>query len=103
YALAVVAYQWLTGELPFQGSIPEVIAKHLSATPASIRAKVPDLPAGVEHVIMTALAKDPKARFGSILAFATALERASNQAMSHRISPAQGVLPPEQTAPLPPA
>ncbi len=33
YALAVVAYQWLTGELPFQGSAIEVNAKHLGATP----------------------------------------------------------------------
>jgi serine/threonine protein kinase len=96
YALAVVTYQWLTGEFPFQGSAPEVIAKHLGATPPSIRAKMPDLPAGVEHVIMTALAKDPKARFGSIQDFATALEQASHQSADLLTSPVQSFLPSEQ-------
>jgi serine/threonine protein kinase len=96
YALAVVAYQWLTGAFPFQGSAPEVIAKHLGATPPSMRAKVPDLPAGVEHVIMMALAKDPKARFGSVQDFATALEQASDQAATHLTAPAQSVLPSAQ-------
>lgn len=79
YALAVVAYQWLVGTPPFQGSAHEIIAKHLSASPPSLRARLPDLPAGVEHVIMTALAKDPKARFPTIQTFASALEQASKQ------------------------
>ncbi len=96
YALAVVAYQWLTGEFPFQGSAHEVIVKHLGATPPSMRAKVPDLPEGVEHVVMTALAKDPKARFGSVQDFATAFEQASNQTETHLTSPAQSVLPSTQ-------
>src|SRR5207249_2669825 len=53
--------------------------------PASLRQKVPSLSAEVEQVVMTALAKDPRARFGSMRAFATALEQASQVAPSHPV------------------
>src|SRR5207248_2441047 len=82
--------------------------------------------AEVEQVVMTALAKDPRARFGSMRAFATALEQASQAAPSHpvvlstqaplvsepaqptdeeRVTPAgQALLPtPVVTAPIQPA
>src|SRR5258708_34578253 len=45
--------------------------------PPSLREKVPAISPDVEQVVLTALAKDPKQRFGSVLAFATALEQAS--------------------------
>jgi len=38
---------------------------------------VPTIAPEVEHVVLTTLAKDPKQRFGSIQAFAIALEQAS--------------------------
>src|SRR5690242_8089182 len=59
YALGIVTYQWLSGELPFQGSATEIIVKHLSVPPASLLPKVPDLSSEVEQVLFTALAKDP--------------------------------------------
>jgi WD domain, G-beta repeat/WD40-like Beta Propeller Repeat len=45
--------------------------------PPSLCKKVPTISPDVEQVVTTALAKDPKQRFGSVLAFATALEQAS--------------------------
>jgi hypothetical protein len=39
---------------------------------------VPDLPDAVEKVVLTALAKDPLQRFGTVQAFAMALEQASH-------------------------
>jgi hypothetical protein len=44
--------------------------------PPSLREKVPELPAEVEQVIMTALAKDPWQRYPTVQEFAIALERA---------------------------
>jgi WD40 repeat protein len=77
YALAIIAYEWLSGARPFEGSYTEVFAKHLMTPPPPLCQKVPTLPSEVEQVILTALAKEPKERFGSVQAFATALAEAS--------------------------
>lgn len=79
YALAIVVYEWLTGERPFRGSFTEICSQHLFAPVPSLREKLPDIPAHVEQVITTALAKDAKQRFGSVQAFANALEQASQE------------------------
>jgi serine/threonine protein kinase len=77
YSLGIVVYEWLCGERPFHGSFTEIAVKQQLVAPASLREKVPGLSSDVEQVVMTALAKDPKGRFGSIRALATALEQAS--------------------------
>ena len=77
YSLGIVIYEWLCGERPFHGSFTEIAVKQQLVAPASLCEKVPDLSSDVEQVVMTALAKDPKSRFGSMRALATALEQAS--------------------------
>jgi len=77
YSLGVVVYQWLCGDYPFHGTLTDVAMQHLTMPPPSLREKVPAISPDVEQVVTTALAKDPKQRFGSLLAFATALEQAS--------------------------
>jgi serine/threonine protein kinase len=77
YALGIVAYEWLSGRRPFHGSFTEVAAHHHFTPPPSLLEHVPDLPETVEQVIFTALAKKPEQRFGSVSAFAKALEQAS--------------------------
>ncbi len=77
YALAVTVYEWLTGRLPFSGTFTEVAAKHMLTAPPPLRGSLPNLPSEVEQIIMTALAKDPRARFASVQAFARALAAAS--------------------------
>ena len=86
YALAITVYQWLCGELPFQGSSTEIIAKHLAVSPPSLCEKVPGIPPEVEQVVITALAKDPKARFASVRDFANALEQASQKTLLNNAS-----------------
>jgi len=76
YALAVVVYEWLCGDRPFHGSFTEIAIQHAVAPPPPLHEKVATLSPDVEHVVLTALAKDPKQRFGSIQAFAIALEKA---------------------------
>jgi len=98
YALGVVVYEWLCGERPFEGSVTEIMVKHLSMPPPTLRERVPAIPAEVEQVVLRALAKDPKARFASVATFAAAFEQASQRALSPTVR-----FPTEQPAPGPAA
>ena len=77
YSLAIVVYEWLRGERPFQGSFTEIAVKHNLVPPPSFHERVPGLTAAVEEVVLTALAKEPQQRFATVSAFAQALEQAS--------------------------
>jgi peptide/nickel transport system substrate-binding protein len=81
YALGVVVYEWLCGERPFEGSVSELIAQHLSVPPLPLHERMPEILPEIEQVVVRALAKDPKARFASVKDFATALEQASQRVL----------------------
>ncbi len=77
YALGIMAYEWLCGIRPFQGSTMwEIIDQHLFQSPPSLREMLPDLPPMVEACILKALAKDPCDRFATAQEFVTTLELA---------------------------
>ena len=99
YSLGVVVYEWLTGDLPFHGSFNEVVIKYTPVSPPPLREKVPTIPSEVEQVVLTALAKDPKERFLTIQAFATALEQASSSTIIHSHIP---LIPPSPQGTLSP-
>ena len=80
YALGVVVYEWLSGDLPFHGSFSEIGSQHILTLPPKLHEKIPAISPDVEEVVMATLAKDPQQRFASIRAFATAFE----QACQHR-------------------
>jgi tRNA A-37 threonylcarbamoyl transferase component Bud32 len=74
YALGVVFFEMLTGELPFSADTPmAVLLKHISDTPPSPRLIAPHLPELVDAVFDRALAKDPNDRFASAGEFANAM------------------------------
>lgn len=77
YALAIVAYEWLSGHCPFQGTLAEVHNLQLYEPPPSLCAQIPMFSPAVEYVIMKALSKRHEQRFVSVQAFAEALEQAS--------------------------
>src|SRR5947209_2888015 len=87
YSLAIVVYEWLTGERPFHGSFTEIAIKHSVVPPPPLREKLPTISPDVEQVVLTALAKDPKERFGNIQAFANALEQASHSDVPTFVNP----------------
>src|SRR5579864_1446160 len=66
YALGIVAYEWLCGGVPFQGSFAEITAKHLHAQPPTFREKNVNVPPAVEGIVMRALAKRPEERFPTV-------------------------------------
>ncbi len=95
YALGVMVYEWLSGELPFSGSLREIADQHLSAPPPPLRTKAPAIAPDVEKVVLTALAKDPESRFANLLAFASALEQASQLSQPYSSAPFSLTGPPD--------
>ncbi len=87
YALAIVVYEWLTGTWPFRGTPIEIAMQQQMTPPPPLRPQVPTLPVGVEQVVLTALSKNPKERFGTIQAFATALVQAAQSPLEQSASP----------------
>jgi len=77
YALGVIAYQMLSGELPIVGeSLAKIVMSINTLRPRPLRELVPHLSPAVEAVIDVALAKDPLRRFASAADFHEALRRA---------------------------
>jgi serine/threonine-protein kinase len=62
YALGVVAYEAVTGELPFRGTTREIVAQVTSVAPESPRHINPDIPAELDRLILELLEKDPGKR-----------------------------------------
>jgi YVTN family beta-propeller protein len=80
YGLGCLMYRALAGRPPFpRDSEMAVLHAHLYDEPPRVTDLRPDLPAGLDEVIRTALAKHPDDRFGS----ATALSIAANHALAH--------------------
>jgi eukaryotic-like serine/threonine-protein kinase len=73
YSLGIVTYEWLSGERPFNGTLPEIAIKHTLAPLPSLRERVTTLSSAVERVIVKALAKNPHQRYERIQDFAQAL------------------------------
>jgi serine/threonine protein kinase len=77
YALGCVAFTLLTGSPPFQREEPmALLYAHLSVPPPAVTALRPGLPAAVDQVLATVLAKEPDQRYGSCGEFADALRDA---------------------------
>jgi tetratricopeptide (TPR) repeat protein len=91
YALAVVAFELLSGERPFanESATAEAVA-HANAPVPSIAARCKNLPREVDGVFQHALAKDPGARYPSAADFVAALREALSQAAgtTGRLAPA---------------
>jgi eukaryotic-like serine/threonine-protein kinase len=73
YALAVVAYELLTGRRPFEADSPTAEASaHVNAPVPSV-CDLSDLPCELDPVFRKALAKDPRDRYESCAEFVAAL------------------------------
>ena len=97
YSLAIVTYEWLCGQLPFNGVDAEVMLSHFTSAPPPLRSKNASVPQAVEDVIMKALAKDPSQRYDTVQSFALALENASSKKRSPFVKPLPiNEIPPSQ-------
>src|SRR4051794_10329185 len=99
YALAVVAFELLTGSKPFEAEHFAAQARaHVEDEPPLATMRDPSLPRGVDPVLERGMDKDPAARWGSAGAMVEELERAMGSA-----APATEPTRPMAVAPVPPA
>ncbi len=113
YSLGVLLHELATGRLPFDADTPlGIVLKHINAPLPPPTDLNPNLPPGIEAVIMRALAKSPNDRYQTAKEFASDLERTMAGQPIEPISPeltvvaatseAMTVDPPSAT-PTPPA
>jgi Tol biopolymer transport system component/predicted Ser/Thr protein kinase len=72
FALGVVLYQLLTGELPFPATSWSAIREQMFAGAAPPSRRTPAVPAALDRVVLAALEADPAKRPDSVTAFASA-------------------------------
>jgi len=75
YALGVVAYQMLCGDLPFvANNTPALLVKHLSEAPVPIDRRSGNVPADLARAVMLCLEKNPDDRFANARELVKALD-----------------------------
>jgi serine/threonine protein kinase len=90
YSLGVLLYELATGRAPFPiKSLTEAIRYHTQEQPPSPRSIRPDLPAGLEQVILKAMAKNPDDRYPTAEAFAEALETTTDAVTQVKVGPTE--------------
>jgi serine/threonine protein kinase len=78
YALGVIAFELLTGTLPFSAnSVPAMMEQHFRAKVPAVSTRGAAVPPAVDTVLARALAKDPDARYPSARAVVDALRVAA--------------------------
>lgn len=76
YSLGVVAYECLSGNLPFVGDSPEEMERmHRTEVLQPLNKVVEGLPDHVNHAVQRALGKTPAIRFATVLDFVAMLRR----------------------------
>lgn len=76
WSLGVVLHQLLTGDVPFTGeTLPQVCVNVATEPAPPLRTIRPDVPAGLEMIVLRCLEKDRNRRYPTIGALATALAR----------------------------
>lgn len=104
FALAVIAYEALTGEKPFVAdSLPALVYRIVRDEPAPAHRLNPTLNGGVDGVLRKALSKDPAQRFPTCTGFINALSNALAAAKGWKpIQPGAVASMPTVAVPAPP-
>ena len=79
YAVGVMLYELLTGNVPFTGNTPlNVLTAQLTQEPDKPRTRAPDraITSALEAVVLHSLAKDPRDRYATAAALALAIAQA---------------------------
>lgn len=75
YSLGVMMYQMATGSLPFTGDPATVAFMQVNEKPKYPSTVNPDIPVGLEQIILTALEKSPDDRFATATAMLAAVRQ----------------------------
>ncbi|CAN5908657.1 hypothetical protein BH11MYX3_BH11MYX3_04750 [soil metagenome] len=96
YALGVLGYLLLSGSLPFDGDVVEILMAHINKPPEapSVR-RGEEMDEALEALILRAMAKDPAQRHGSAAAFRYELNTVMDMLDMGRRRRASGTIKPE--------
>jgi len=98
YSLGVILYHLVAGTLPFRANdnnVLSVIYQHLEKMPDPPSQFNPQLPAGVDAVVLKALAKQPTARYSTAIELAMAFNESIGRTVSTGSYPVITVRDPE--------
>ena len=88
YAAGCVLYEITTGQRPFpEKTAPLMIDSILNKVPAKPTSLKPSLSAGLEHIVLKSLERDPACRYQSAREMASDLRRLSTSELSLPVSP----------------
>jgi serine/threonine-protein kinase len=74
WALGVILYELLTGKMPFEGeTLPELTLSIVNLAPVPVRTYRPEVPGGLQRVILQCLEKDRERRYRDVAELASAL------------------------------
>ena len=95
YSAGVLMFELLTGRKPFSGELAEIVYQICHVVPSRVSMLRPTLPALLDPVVATALAKKPVERFHTAGEFATAIQQVS-ASLGHGVRP--GIFSPARPA-----
>ncbi len=84
YAIGCIAFELLTGQPPFTGPRPLVMAAHMQTPPPALGRAFPGIPGVLDVIVQQLLAKDPAERLQSGKQLAMALEQVPGFARRRR-------------------
>ncbi len=98
YALGVLGYLLLTGSLPFDGSVVQILMAHIHEQPAPLAVRrAEEIDESLDKLIARAMAKDPAERHATAAAFRYELNTVMDMLdMGRRRARGSGQLPPAQ-------
>ncbi len=99
YSLACLLFECLTGRTPFAGEPFQVMYAHVHTAPPAPSNARPELPAGIDAVIVRGMAKNPDERYPSARQFAAAARSALATRPVPPAPPAAPMVPPRPMAP----
>jgi hypothetical protein len=102
YSLGVTLYEILAGRAPFHSDSEfEILNDHVNTPPPPPTHLHPQIPGGVEHAVLKALAKDPDQRFQTAEQFSAALERPEEFYLAPTMADAAPVAPGQRISVVP--
>ncbi len=83
FSLAAISYEMLAGDTPFSADdVSAVLGRVINDTPLGLKERGVDVPADVDRVLLTAMAKSPLQRFPDVGVFIDELARAASCSIS---------------------